>query len=416
MVQLQIAHIGSRGDGVAHTPEGIVYVPYALPDETVNVEINGERGRLIEVITPSPHRINAMCPLFMQCGGCVAQHMSVPLYQEWKREHVIKELSRAGLDVSKLMIAPLTPAHGEGRRRVVWHVREVEGQRVAGLMQARSHTLIAVDHCPILHPDLQNSAALAKGLARCLKNLRKPLDVHITATQTGLDIDLRGYGNASESERIKIIAFANTHDVARIGVHGEMIIERRAPTIGMGNVEVALPAGSFLQATHEGEEYLGRQMVEALKGAKNIADLFSGCGPFALRLAHSSRVHAVENHAPALKALEKAVRTTSGLKPITTEIRDLFRRPLLPSELKAYDAVVLDPPRSGALAQVTEIARAPVPRVMMISCDASTFARDVAVLVAAGYTMGAVHLIDQFVYSPHVELACVLSYAKTRVK
>jgi 23S rRNA (uracil1939-C5)-methyltransferase len=416
MVQLTIEGLGRQGDGVAHTPEGVVYVPYALLDETVNVEINGERGRLIEVITPSAQRREAMCPLFTQCGGCVAQHMSVPLYQEWKRENVIYEMSREGLDVSALEITQPISAHGEGRRRVTWHVREVEGQRVAGLMQARSHTLIAVDHCPILQPDLQNSAVLARGLARCLKNLRKPLDVHITATQTGLDIDLRGYGSVSESERIRLIAFANTHDVARICVHGEMIIERRAPTLRMGNVEVVLPAGSFLQATYEAEERLGQLIVEALKGAKNIADLFSGCGPFALRLAHSARVHAVENHAPALKALEKAVRTTSGLKPITTEIRDLFRRPLLPFELKAYDAVVLDPPRSGALAQVQEIARAPVPRVMMISCDASTFARDVAVLVAAGYTMGAVHLIDQFVYSPHVELACVLTYAKTQVK
>jgi 23S rRNA (uracil1939-C5)-methyltransferase len=402
---LTIARLGARGDGVAITPEGPVYIPYALPGENVRVDINKERGTLVEVLTPSVQRRAPECPHFTRCGGCVAQHMDVATYRAWKCENVQEQLKRAGVSAPSLSIRD---AHGAGRRRVTWHVAFQNGKVQAGFMSSRSHDLIAIDTCPILHPDLQASSALARALMMCLKNHRKAVDVHISVTQTGLDVDMRGSSRASESERLKLIQCANTHDLARLCVQGELIVERRAPTIQIGNTQVHLPIGSFLQATEEGENILGAWCVENLKGAKKIADLFSGCGPFALRLAQKAAVHAVESHAPALKALEKAVRATKGLKPVTTEVRDLFRRPLLPVELKRFDAVVLDPPRAGALAQVQTIVRAKIPHVMMISCDASSFARDVKILEEAGYTMGPVTLIDQFLYSPHVELACVL--------
>lgn len=405
--QLSISHLGIHGDGVASLNDETIFVPFTLPQEVVSIEREGDKVNLINILMRSPSRQEPECNLFTRCGGCVSQHMNAQTVQHWKTQRVQNTLNQAGL---KGEITQFIHAQGTGRRRVTWHVRTLDGALTAGFMAPKSHNLIKVDHCPILSEPLQNSAALSVKIAACLTREKKPLDVQITDTQTGLDIDIRGYGKIHENERQALIKAAIALDLARVSVHGDIVIEQRSPTIVMGAHTIALPPASFLQVTQSGEDALGRLVCDALKKSKNIADLFAGCGPFTLRLAQNSRVEAFESYAPSLKTLEKTIKHTSGMKPVKVHVRDLFKRPLLTDELKSFDSVVVDPPRAGAQAQVAQIALAKVPRVMMISCDAGTFARDAAALIEAGYRMGEITLVDQFVHSQHIEIACLLSY------
>lgn len=232
----------------------------------------------------------------------------------------------------------------------------------------------------------------------------KPLDIQITASQTGLDIDIRGSGPVGTIESAALAAVAEKYRLARVTRHGELVAQRAQPVVAMGRATVPLPAGSFLQATTAGEEVLASLVLAHVPKAKNVADLFCGVGPFALRLAERARVTALDSDTDAIAALKKAVAGTSGLKPINAEVRDLFRRPLVATELKNLDAVVFDPPRQGAQAQARELAKSTVPVVIAVSCNAETFARDARILIDRGYKLQTVTPVDQFRYSAHVEL------------
>ena len=401
---MTIARLGGRGDGIAETAQGPVFVPFALPGESVTAIRDGERGELVEVLQASADRVVPPCPYFTRCGGCATQHMDAELYGRWKRELVVTALSRAGLQVP---VAPLLDAHGAGRRRVTFHARR-EGQAMrVGFMAARSHDLVAIELCPILAPALARAPAVAQALANRLMASGKPLDIQITGSETGLDVDLRGHGPASDRLRLALTQDAERLDLARLSLHGDVVVERRAPLHRMGRAAVSPGAGGFLQPTAAGEQALAGLVTAAIPKAKRVADLFAGCGPFALRLAEQARVHAVESDAAALRALTRAVATTQGLKPVTSEARDLFRRPLLEHELDAFDAVVLDPPRAGAEAQVRRLAGSKVAAVTYVSCDVGSFSRDAALLVAGGHALHSVTPVDQFRYSAHVELVGV---------
>lgn len=405
---LTIARLGQRGDGVAETVQGQVFVPFALPGESVRAVRDGDRAQVVEILTPSASRIAAICPLFTRCGGCAAQHMGEGLYAEWKRQQVVTALSRAAL---KTEVGPLVDAHGEGRRRVTFHARRSEDGMRVGFMAARSHDLIDVEACPVLAPGLARAPVVAQLLANRLRASNKPLDIQLTASQAGLDVDIRGHGPAGDSLRRQITEAAERLDLARLSMHGEVIVERRAPFQLMGKAAVTPAPGGFLQATAEGEVILSRLVLEAIPKAKRVADLFAGCGPFSVRLAEKAQVSAFESDKAAVQALSRAANHTQGLKPVAAEARDLFRRPLLEHELNVFDAVVLDPPRAGAEAQVRRLAASKVPLIAYVSCDAGSFARDAALLVAGGYALERVTPVDQFRYSAHIELVGVFRKA-----
>ncbi|WP_276199768.1 RsmD family RNA methyltransferase [Chelatococcus sp. XZ-Ab1] len=403
---LTITRLGARGDGVAEGPRGPVYVPFALPGEVVTAEVDGERGRLVSVETASRDRQTAECPLFAHCGGCAGQHVAPQLYGAWKRDIVVQALAHAGIETD---VMPLVDAHGAGRRRVTFHARLIEGKAAVGFMAARSHALVPIAQCPVLAPGLAAAPEKARALAALLLPRGKPLDIQATETLGGLDIDIRGLGKADDRLSMALVEAARTLDLARLSLHGEILIERRPPAVAMGPAAVVPPPGGFLQATAAGEAALAALVTEACAGARHVADLFAGCGPFALRLARQAKVHAVENGADALAALQRALRNTQGLKPVTTEARDLFRRPLLPLELERFDAVVLDPPRAGAEAQARQIALSRVPLAVSVSCDPGTFARDARILVEAGMHLTRVVPVDQFRYTHHVEVVGVFT-------
>jgi 23S rRNA (uracil1939-C5)-methyltransferase len=403
--RLTIIRLGNRGDGVADTAEGPVYVPYALPGEVVTVEpVSGhpDRRHLVHVERPSQVRAQPICKHFGQCGGCALQHWSLAEYHLWKRDLVVQALSAAALLAP---VDPLIDAHGQGRRRCVLHARRGARDLLeVGFTAPRAHHIVAIEACPILAPGLDGAIAAAWAIAETLKVTGRPLDIQATATDSGLDMDVRGSGALSPASMAALARVAGQHKLARLTRHSELVAQAAQPMLSVGRAHVPLPPGAFLQATAAGEETLARLVVALAGKAKRIADLFCGIGPFALRLAERARVTAADSEASAIEALKRAAATADGLKPIEAETRDLFRRPLVASELKSFDAVVFDPPRQGAEAQARELAKSALPLVLAVSCDAGTFARDARLLVDGGFKLAAVTPVDQFRYSHHVEI------------
>jgi len=244
---------------------------------------------------------------------------------------------------------------------------------------------------------------VARALVRTLAASGKPLDILVTATASGLDVDLKGHGPLNDVQRQCLVRVALEHDLARLSNHGEIVISQRTPMLAMGKATVAPPPGVFLQATEAGEEALVARVCAHVARAGRIADLFSGVGTFALRMAEFATVDAFDLEEAALSALAKAA-CVKGLRQVAVSPRDLFRRPLGPLEVERYDAVVFDPPRAGAEKQALVLSASAVPLVVAVSCNAQTFARDAAILCAGGYEIARVEPVDQFRHTPHVEI------------
>jgi 23S rRNA (uracil1939-C5)-methyltransferase len=408
--QLTIARVGHHGDGIAEAPAGAVYVPYTLPGETVEVDAwpgHPDRRHLLRVQSASPERIAPICPHFGVCGGCAIQHWAPDHYRAWKRALVADTLRDAGIETQ---VDDIIDAHGEGRRRAVFHARRGTHDVLdVGFAARHAHHIIPIDRCPILAPALDGAVKAAWAIAEALQTKGKPLDIQTTATDGGLDVDVRGSGELTLPQSSALARLADAHHLARLTRHGDLVARRNAPTVRMGRATVTLPPGAFLQATVAGEAALARLVEKHVGGARQVADLFAGVGPFTLRLAEHMRVAAADSDEGAIAALKQAAATTSGLKPIAAERRDLFRRPLAGAELARLDAVVFDPPRQGAQAQARELASSRVPVVVAVSCNAATFARDAKILIDGGYRLTAVTPVDQFRYSAHVEIVARLA-------
>jgi 23S rRNA (uracil1939-C5)-methyltransferase len=383
-------------------------VPYTLPGETAEVDAwpgHPDRRNLLKIEVASPQRIAAICPHFGTCGGCAMQHWAPAPYRVWKRGLVIEALVQAGFDAGVgALVDPLVDAHGEGRRRAVFHAwRRERDVLEVGFAALRAHHVVAIDHCPVLAPALAGAIEAAWAIAEALMAERKPLDIQVTASEAGLDVDVRGSGPLTSPRVSELARLAETHRLARLTRHGETIAQRAQPTVTMGRASVVLPPGAFLQATAAGEAALAALVLEHCGAAKSIGDLFAGVGPFALRLAERAKVTAADQDEDAVAALKEAAKTPR-LKPIIAERRDLFARPYIAKELARLDAVVFDPPRQGAQTQAHELATSAVPMVVAVSCNPLTLARDAKILVDGGYRLTRITPVDQFLYSAHVEL------------
>jgi 23S rRNA (uracil1939-C5)-methyltransferase len=403
--RLVIDHVGHRGDGIGFAGGESLFVPYTLAGETVEVEpVAGhpDRRSLTRIEHASPERIDPFCRYFSACGGCAIQHWQPEAYRAWKRQIVVETVEHAGIACE---VDALIDAHGAGRRRITVHARRGgDGELRTGFAAANSHAIVAISECPILDPGLRGALDAARALAEALKPAAKPLDIQVTAASNGLDVDVRGSGPLTPALIASLSDIAQRHGLARLTRHGELVLMRTPPVIEIGAARVILPPGSFLQATLAGEQALAALVTEHCKRAKHIADLFCGVGPFALRLAAKARVSAFDSDAGAVTALSKAATSASGLKPLKAEARDLFRRPLVPQELRDYDIVVFDPPRQGAQAQVKQLAASKIPVVIAVSCNVATFARDARTLIDGGYQIEGVTPVDQFRHTPHIEL------------
>ncbi len=410
IVDIEVTRVGVQGDGLAVGP---VYVPLTLPGERVRARREGDRAEVVEVLAPSVDRVDPACRHFGRCGGCALQHWASAPYLDWKGEQIRFVLGKERLETE---ILPTFASPPGSRRRLALHARK-GGKGVPvrlGFKERRSWSLVDIEECPISNPLLVAALPALRTLAEpFLEHPKSAPTLHVTWTGSGLDVDVTGVerksGGLSADARMRAAEAASAGDMARVTMAGETVYQLRQPVVRLGPALVALPAGAFLQATPQAEAAMADMTVEAVQGAKRVADLYCGVGTFTFRLAQVAPVLAADAAGPAVAALRAAVATAPGLKPIEAETRDLSRRPVTAAELGKIDAVVFDPPRAGALEQTREIAASKASRVVAVSCNPATFARDARVLVDAGFTLERLRPVDQFLWSPHVELVAVFS-------
>ncbi|MEX0364728.1 MAG: class I SAM-dependent RNA methyltransferase [Ruegeria sp.] len=403
-----ITRLGHQGDGIA---DGPVYAPRTLPAEVVSGTLDGSQLTDVRIETPSGHRVKPPCRHYKSCGGCQLQHASDDFVADWKVGIVRNALAAQGLE------APMRPIHTSperSRRRATIAVRRTKKGTLAGFHGRASDVIAEIPDCRLLDPALIAAIPVAEALALLGGSRKGVLAVTLTLSEAGLDVSVKGGKPLDGPLELALAQATEKHGLARLAWEDEVIAMREPPVQRFGTAEVVPPPGAFLQATKDGEHALLRAVHEIAGDAKRVADLFAGCGTFSLPLAQQAEVHAVEGEAAMTEALDGGWRKARGLKQLTTETRDLFRRPLMPDELAKFDAVVLDPPRAGAGAQVTELAQAGRPAIAYVSCNPVTFARDARALTEAGYQLNWVQVVDQFRWSAHVELAASFTMNHTK--
>jgi 23S rRNA (uracil1939-C5)-methyltransferase len=396
-----IESLGHRGDGIARGPDGPLYVPFTLPGERVRIERNGERARAIEVLEPSPERVEPACRHFGTCGGCSLQMLSLEAAQVRKRDFVVAALKQQGLS------SPVDATIGVGlgtRRRAVLTATNVGGRVMLGYHERLSHRLVDVEECPVLSPEITSRLPALRDLLLQFLRSKKPARVTVLVTMGGLDVAVSDAATPDASRITRLVELATNATVARLSINGEPILSLAEPVIEISDVRVVPPPGGFVQASAEAEAAMVGLVAEHLRGAKRVADLFSGVGAFALALARNASVDAYDSNEAALELLHLSVRRTKNLKPVTANRRDLFAFPLSSQELERYDGIVFDPPHAGAQSQAIALGASKVKRVAAVSCNPATFARDARILVDGGYQLERVVPIDQFVYSAETEV------------
>ncbi|WP_029416392.1 class I SAM-dependent RNA methyltransferase [Brevundimonas bacteroides] len=407
---LTIARVAGQGDGVAETPAGPVFAPLTLPGEVVRGEVRDGRLEGGELVEASPDRVTPVSAHYGDCGGCSLQHWASGPYLAWKREQVVAALARERIE-TEVEATVAVPAGT--RRRLALHARRLaDGRVVLGFKARKSWRLVEVRECPVADPRLVRALpALAKVAAAFLEHPKSAPTLHVTWTLDGLDVDVTGVerrsGGLSADRRAQAVRAAAEAELARLSLAGETLVMARQPRVAFGPATVPLPAGGFLQAVPEAETAMVSRAVDAVRGAKKVADLFCGAGTFTFPLATVASVVAADASAAGIAALKAGIATASGIKPITAEARDLFRRPLTPFDLKGCEAIVFDPPRAGAIEQTAQIGGTKAGVLVGVSCNPVTFARDARVLIDAGFRLERVTPVDQFLWSSHVELVGV---------
>jgi len=401
MQTVTIDRLGHRGDGVATTEAGPVYVPRALPGEVVAGEVSAGRMDAPRIVTPSDRRVAASCRHYRACGGCALMHARDDFVADWKQDVVRAALAAHGLSAPFRAPAVSPP---RSRRRATLSARRFKSGAVAGFHARASASIAGVPECHVLTDTLRGilptlSALAAMGCAR-----KGEIAFAVTDTETGIDVAATGGKPADARLAADLAAAVSAADVAQLTWNGDTIARAVPPRVTFGPAQVVLPPGAFLQATAHGEAALVAAVTEAVGDARRIADLFAGCGTFALPMATGAAVAAFDGSDALTDALAAGWRGATGLKPVTAMTRDLFRAPLATAELAAFDAVVIDPPRAGARAQAEALAASTVARIASVSCDPASFARDAAILVAGGYRLDWLQVVDQFRWSPHVEI------------
>jgi 23S rRNA (uracil1939-C5)-methyltransferase len=415
MLELEIDSVGARGDGVAHPGGEPVFVPFTVPGDKVLARVEGRRGDglaavLVEVLVPGADRAAPPCPHFGRCGGCALQHLGDEAYEAWKRDLLLTPLARVRL--ADIQLPPLVQVPTAARRRAAFAFARRRSEALVGFNARASHAVVDLEQCLLVDPAL---LALLPDLRAILAAVvpEGGGDVVATLTENGPDLLVEAESRLDLFDRERLAAYAERAELARLSWRRpgtgfiEPIARRHPPVVRFGGVAVEPPPGTFLQPTKGGELAIAEAVLAAVGTADPVADLYAGCGSFSLPLAASGRaVHAVEGEEAPIRALDAAARL-AGLT-VTAEVRDLARRPLLPDELKRFQAVVLDPPRAGAAAQVEMLAESGPPTVVMVSCNPTTLARDLRTLVDGGYAMESLMAIDQFPWSAHLEAVAVL--------
>ncbi len=388
-----IIRVAAKGDGA--TADGR-YAPLAAPGDSLLPD---------GTVVPGPHHATPSCRHFPACGGCQLQHLDETALTEFVSDRVAGAARGQGIAVEKLAPPHVSPS--QSRRRAILHAQAIGRRVVIGFREQGSHRIVDMRECPVLAPQLFALVAPLRAFLESLADRKLAADVELVLVDQGVAVDLRGIKIEGLAATEGLLDFAQKHALARVtidqGYGPETTWEPEPVTVSLGGTPVGYPSGSFLQATADGEATLAVAAREWLHGATTIADLFSGLGTFAFALAGPAKVLAVEAARDAHFSCQAAARR-AGV-PVHALHRDLFRNPLRKEELDRFSAVVLDPPRAGAREQVEQIAQSTVERVVYISCNPASWAKDAATLIAGGYRLAELRPVGQFRWSTHVELA-----------
>lgn len=394
----KITALGHLGDGVTDTG---LFAALTVPGDEVEGSIEADRLVDLRITSPSDLRVKPPCTHFKSCGGCGLQHVRDDFVAGWKADLVRSALAAHGLETE---IRPTLTSPARSRRRATLSARRTKSGALVGFHARASDVVISVSGCTLLVPEILATTPLCEALAKEGASRKHALNVTVTLTNTGLDVAVTGGKPLDTPLQSRLAALCEAHSLTRIVWNDEVAALRAPSTVSFDGIDVPLPPGAFLQATSHGEASLRSCVAEIVGGAAHVTDLFAGCGTFALPLARKAEILAVEGEKGMIRALNDGWRHASGLKNVKTETRDLFRNPLLAEEFRKTAAIVIDPPRAGAAAQIAEIAKSDVPAIAHVSCNARTFARDARTLCDAGYTLTWAQPVDQFRWSPHVEI------------
>lgn len=398
MPEFVIECLGAQGDGVT----GDLFARFALPGERIEGTVNGDRIENIRVLEPVSDRVKAPCRHFRSCGGCAVQHLADDGVARWKEDIVRQALARFDLTPRFRAIHTSPP---RSRRRATFAARRTKKGMQIGFHRHGSDQIVDLSECHVLDPAITAALRDLAPLARLLSTRTQGARISVTATVTGLDVDIDT--TVAPSEADLMAQASGISALARLSLNGSLALQNTAPLVDLGPARIELPPGAFLQATAAGQDALIAAVTDAVGASRQVADLFAGCGTFTLPLAQQAAVAAYEADRAMLAALDIGWRGTPGLRPVSTHARNLFSDPLQPADLSRFDAVVIDPPRAGARDQCRMLAQSSVPKIAFVSCNPATFARDARILHDGGYRLDWVQTIDQFRWSHHVELAAL---------
>lgn len=428
-IEVKIESFGGLGDGIATYDGKPVFVAKSVAGDVLRVRVisensEGKRAEIVEILQAGEDRRIPPCPYFAGCGGCGLQHLQDAAYQEFKNKIAYNCLKQAGYEKYHVNVVFMPP---DSRRRVDFKVTSHNGSWSLAYLGGRSHDKVAINNCLILEYELQELIPVINGMLGHISFVKDIAEVRVTASDTGLDLVFALdkeiapiVSSGSSPLKAELMTIADTAKLARVSVIGSNnqiveVEERRRITVRLGEYDINLPQDSFLQASRKGMRLLTKYVKHELRNCKAILDLFCGVGAYSIPLAEAASVHAVDDHEGMVIGLRLAARSY-GIT-LTTEKRNLLNRPLAPFELAKFDGVVINPPRAGAKAQIEQIVAAQVKNLVMISCNPATFARDAKILKEAGYELMDATAIDQFVWSPHLEIAAsFLLRSPTQVK
>lgn len=411
LVELTIETLGGQGDGIARRDGETVFVPFTVPGDRVRARLGARRqggveARAVEWLKRGPGHAEPVCRHFARCGGCALQHLDPETYRAAKLTGLHAALARVGIDPA--IVEPLRTV-ALGRRRAglgLRRSRDARAPAIVGFRERSSHSVVDLRDCAVLEPALWALIAPLRGLAAAVLPPGGAAEANLTRTDSGVDMLIEASDAPSLAALEAMAGFAGEYDLARLiwRVRGvdTPVVERRPVRMAFSGTTVPFPPGGFLQASAEAEALLVAEIAAALGAARPALDLYAGLGTFTFALAKGGPVHAVDGDAAAVAAL-----TAAGAPGVTAERRNLDRDPLPPETLSRYAAAVFDPPRAGALRQAAALAASTIPTIAAVSCSPSTFARDAARLIAGGYRLDRITPVDQFVWTPHLELVGV---------
>lgn len=404
----EITDITNEGYGIAKLEDRTLQIPNALPGEIVELELPEKLPKRKTFVThmPTSHkncsklRTEAICQYFGVCGGCSLQHLKKSAYKAHKIKHIEDELEHN--DLKTKVDSFIETQIGQRRRASLSFYRE-QSKLNLGFKKKSTRSVVDIEFCPLLAPSINEALGELRQLLTELTQYRIKGHIDITATHNGLDLVIhlpKKFHFKNEQKIIDLCQKLKIHRFAR--ANKELYFLGQQPEILFNKIKLPLPIGSFLQPSTLGEDLMFELIKPHIKEQK-ILELYAGLGTFTCRMYEQAKhITAIDFASEAILKLKQ-----QSLPKVNTVVQDLENEPVVTNDINNYDLVILDPPRSGASSQCLEIAKSKLSKIVYISCNADSFAKDSKVLSSGGYKISELHGVDQFIYSHHIEIVAI---------